>query len=73
MKNANLPASLVREIDTLMAKCEVICDADPEMRNVAAMVYMGDIYSLLRADTRGVDTPVQSSTRYASDLDIDVV
>lgn len=56
----------------LMAKCEAICDVDPEMRDVVAMVYIGDIYSL-REDARGVDTAVQSSRLYPSDLDIDVV
>ncbi len=58
MKNANLPASLVREINTLMSKCEAIRDADPEIWDVVAMVYIGDLYSL-REDTCGVDTVTQ--------------
>ncbi|MEE9595233.1 MAG: hypothetical protein V3V96_00530 [Acidiferrobacterales bacterium] len=72
MKNANLPASLVREINTLMSKCEAIRDADPEMWDVVAMVYIGDLYSL-REDTCGVDTVTQPAWLYPSDLDIDVV
>ena len=72
MKNANLPASLVREINTLMAKCEAICDAEPEMRDVVAMVYIGDIYSL-REDTRGVDAGGHPPRLYPTDFDIDVV
>ncbi len=72
MKNANLPASLVRKINTLLSKCEAICDADPEMRDVVAMVYIGDIYSL-RQDTCGVETAAQRSRLDPSDLDIDVV
>ncbi len=55
-----------------MSKCEAICDADPEMRDVVAMVYIGDIYSL-RQDTCGVDTAAQPSRLDPSDLDIDVV
>lgn len=72
MKNANPDTSLIREIDTLMAQCEKICDADPEMRDVVAMVYIGDIYSL-REDIRGVDTAVQPLPLYPDDLDVDVV
>jgi hypothetical protein len=72
MKNANLPTPLTREINLLMAKCEAICDADPEMRDVVVMVYIGDIYSL-REDIRGVDTAVQPSQLCSSHLDIDVV
>ncbi|MCH6581644.1 MAG: hypothetical protein IH808_01310 [Proteobacteria bacterium] len=55
-----------------MSKCEAICDADPEMWDVVAMVYIGDLYSL-REDTCGVDTVTQPAWLYPSDLDIDVV
>ncbi len=55
-----------------MSKCEAICDADPEMWDVVAMVYIGDLYSL-REDTCGVDTVTQSAWLYPSDSDIDVV
>ncbi len=72
MKNANLPASLVREINTLMAKCEAIGDADPEMRDVVAMVYIGDLYSL-RQDTCRIDVEAQPPPLNPNDLDIDVV
>ncbi len=72
MKNANPAISLIREVDALMAKCEKICDADPEMCDVVAMVYIGDIYSL-REDIRGVDPAIQPSQLYPSDPDIDVV
>ncbi|MDH3670922.1 MAG: hypothetical protein OES46_07115 [Gammaproteobacteria bacterium] len=72
MKNANLAASLVREISTLMAKCEAIGDAHPEMQDVVAMVDIGDIYSL-REDTRGADTAARRPRPYASDLDIAVI
>jgi hypothetical protein len=72
MKNANLPASLVPEINTLMAKCEAIGDADAEIRDVVAMVYIGDIYSL-REEARGVGAGAHPPRLYPSDLDIDVV
>jgi hypothetical protein len=55
-----------------MAKCEPIGVRDPEIRDVVAMIYIGDIYSL-REDTRGVGTAAQPSRLYPSDLDIDVV
>ena len=45
-ENANLPASLVREINTLLSKCEAICDADPEMR-AGSLLFLAGIFPLL--------------------------
>lgn len=55
-----------------MAQCETISSVDPEMREVAAMVYIGDIYSLTQ-NTRSIDPMAGSAQLYVSSLDVDVV
>lgn len=64
MKRANLPLSMLREVNALMTQCQTICEIDPEMRDAVAMVYIGDIYSL-REDIRAVNSGTREQRCYA--------
>ncbi len=46
MKRLNVPSSVARIAKLLIAQAESTCDIDPGMCENAAMVYVGDIYSL---------------------------
>lgn len=54
MKRLNVPSSVAQIAQVLIAKAESTCEIDPGMCEYAAMVYIGDIYSL-REDMQAVN------------------
>ena len=55
MRTKQTPRTLTQTTRELLAEADEICELDPEMCEAAAMVYIGDIYSL-RDDVSLVET-----------------
>ncbi|MFQ5994047.1 MAG: hypothetical protein ACE5K1_03050 [Acidiferrobacterales bacterium] len=61
---------VAEEVDALVAEAEARCENDPALFDVAAMVYVGDVYAL-REDIPTLADTHWGRRRYTSSLDQD--
>ncbi len=64
------PAGLADDVKALIAQAEASCETDPVLHDVAAMVYVGDVYAL-RELVRTTADPAWGERSYACGFEYD--
>ncbi len=61
---------LADDVRRLIAQAEAFCETDPALRDVAAMVYVGDVYAL-RELTHAIEDNSWGARDYVSGVERD--
>lgn len=64
------PAGLADDVKALIAQAEAICETDPVLHDVAAMVFVGDVYAL-RELVRATADPACGKRSYTYGFEYD--
>ncbi len=64
------PVGLAVDVKALIAEAEAFCETDPVLRDVAAMVYVGDVYAL-RELLHATADPAWEERSYACGFEYD--